>query len=199
MNAKWTLTLVAVALMGSVLTAQVSQEQRGKRADEIISKIKRMDLLNQLLPLVMTKAQLDKVLPAVENARKEVRKAEMVEYDMLVKLEPKVDIALKEGIDEQKLPPGETMKEVAATFKTMHIRRQAIIADNVDTVMAVLEKELNAGQKKAAANAIQPTLFDPTLDPSKMTDSAKMRLYVQAIILDGEAYDLMLKMSQQRK
>lgn len=199
MNAKWTLSFAAIAFLGTMLTAQVTYEQRGKRADEIVAKIKRMDLMNQLLPLVLTKAQLDKILPVVETARKEARKAEGVEYEMLVKLEPSVDAALKEALEEQKLPPEDTMKNCAATFKTMNIRRQAIIADNVALVMAVLDKELNAGQKKAAANAIRPNLFDPNLDPSKMSDADKMRVYVQAIILDREAYDLLLTMSQKRK
>lgn len=199
MNAKWFFSIVFLVLLGTMLSAQTSREQRGKRADEIITKIRRMDLANQILPLVLTKEQLDKLLPAVEKARTEGRKAEEVEYEMLTKLEPSVDAAVKEAYEKQMLPKQETMVTVASTFKTMRLRREAIIADNVDAVMAVLEKELNAGQKKAAANAVQPSLFDPTLDPTKMSDTQKMRFYVQAILLDSEAYDVLLQMSTKRK
>lgn len=199
MNAKWTLSLAAIALMGTMITAQVSQEQRAKRADEIMRKVRQVDLLNQLLPLVLTKQQLDKILPAVEKARNEVRKAEQVEFDMLTRLEPKLDKAIEEGVKQQKLPSEEVMKEAGATLRTFNLRRMAVVADNVDAVMAVFEKELNAGQKKAAANALKPGLFDPTLDASQWTDQQKMRFFVQMILLDREAYGLMVQMSQDRK
>ena len=199
MNAKWLVSIIILVFLGTMLSAQTSREQRGKRADEIITKIRRMDLANQILPLVLTKEQLDKLLPAVEKARTEGRKAEEVEYEMLTKLEPSVDTAIKDAFEKQMLPKQETMVTVASTFKTMRLRREAIIADNVDAVMAVLEKELNAGQKKAAANAVQPSLFDPSLDPTKMSDTQKMRFYVQAILLDSEAYDVLLQMSTKRK
>ena len=199
MNAKWFFSIVFLVLLGTMLSAQTSQDQRAKRSDEIITKIRRMDLANQILPLVLTKSQLDKLLPAVEKARSEGRKAQEIEYEMLTKLEPSVDAAIKDAYEKQMLPKQETMVAAASTFKTMRLRRDAIITDNVDAVMAVLEKELNAGQKKAAANAVQPSLFDPTLDPSKMSDSAKMRFFVQAILLDFEAYDVLNQMRQKRK
>lgn len=199
MKASWIVTLIALLLLGGVLSAQTTREQKGKRADEILIKIRRMDLANQILPLVMTNAQLDKLLPAVEKARTEGRKAEEVEYDMLVKLEGSVDTALKEAYEDQKLPKQETMNQAAATFKTMRLRREAISNENVDAVVAVLEKELNAGQKKAAANALQPSLFDPTLDASKWTDTEKLRFFTRAILLDNEAYDVLLQMRNKRK
>ncbi len=199
MNSKWILSLVGVALMGSMLTAQLSAEQRGARADSITLKARRVDLLNQLLPLVLTKAQLDKILPAIEKARNEVRKAEVIEYDMLVKIEPKLDLAIKEALEEQKMTHEDIMKEAIATFKTIGMRRNAIVSDNTDMVMEVFEKELNAGQKKAAANALRPSLMAPDADPGKLSDEVKMRFFVQYIILDREAYDLMLTMSQKRK
>jgi len=199
MKAKWILSIVAALIFGTMLNAQMSREQKGKRADEIITKIRRMDLANQILPLLLTNAQLDKLLPVIEKARNEGRKAEDIEFDMLVKLEGPVDAAIKEAYEGQKLPKQETMGIVASTFKTMRIRRDAIIAENVENVMVVLEKELNAGQKKAAANALQPSLFDPTLDASKMSDAEKMKFYVQAILLDHEAYDVLLQIRTKRK
>ncbi|MBL8060346.1 MAG: hypothetical protein JNK63_06480 [Chthonomonas sp.] len=199
MNAKWLFSIILLVFLGTMLSAQTSRDQRGKRADEILIKIRRMDLANQILPLVLTKDQLDKLLPAIEKARTEGRKAEEVELEMLTKVEANVDLALKEAYEDQKLPKQETMVQVASTFKTMRLRRGAITSDNVDAVMAVVEKELNAGQKKAAANAVQPSLFDPTLDPSKMSDTEKLRFYVQAILLDYEAYDVLLQMRAKRK
>lgn len=196
MNGKWFLSLLVVALGASLLTAQISNEQRAKRSDEILRKVRQMDIYNQVLPLLLTEKQVNALLPVIERARTEVRKTEATEYDMLLKLEPGLDAALKEAAEQRKVPSVETLKSASDTFKAMNIRRQMVAGENVDAVIAVLEKELTAGQKKTLVGSLRPSLFDPTLDPQKLDDATKMRFFVQTILLDPEAYDVLLKLSR---
>lgn len=175
---------------------QVTPDERSKAADEILRKVRRLDLMNQILPLVLTKAQYAKVLPAIEKARAAVKKQEQVEYDFLSKLAPKIDKSLKEAVDQGKVPGNEVINQTWATFQTLGITRKAVADDNVDKVFDVLKSTLNAGQLKTAANTVNVKAFDPGADPKTMTDDAKVRIYVRLILLDPLAYDLLLQLSR---
>ena len=61
MTTKILLCLLVTLTVGSMLTAQAGID-RAKRAEEIQAKARKMDLLNQILPLLLTREQLDKLL-----------------------------------------------------------------------------------------------------------------------------------------
>ena len=175
-------------------SAQVTAEERGKKSEEILKKVQQLELMNQLLPLVLTKDQLRQLLPVVEKARQAVRDQEKVEYDFLAKLGPKIDAALKEAIEKGKVPGKDTVNETWATFQMFAYKSKAIADDNVQTVAKLLDSILNDGQKKTAANALDPKKYDPSLDPKTMSDQKKIELFVRVILLDPLAYDLLVGM-----
>ena len=175
---------------------QVTSDERSMAADEILRKVRRLDLMNQILPLVLTKAQYTMVLPAIEKARAAVKKQEQIEFDFLSKLSPKIDKSLKEAVDKGKGPGNEVINETWATFQTLSIMRKAVADDNVDKVLEALKGSLNAGQIKTAANTVNVKAFDPSADPKTMSDDAKFRIYIRLILLDPLAYDLLLQLSR---
>lgn len=173
---------------------QVTAEERAKKADEILKKVHQLDLMNNLLPLVLTKEQLGKFLPVMEKARQAVREQEKVEYDFLMKLNPKVDTALTEAKTKGKVPGREVINETWATFQMFTWKRKAIADENVANVLKAFEGAINDGQRKTAINTVNPKQFDPTADPKTMSDAKKLEMFVRNILLDPAAYDLLVGM-----
>ena len=81
-------------------------------------------------------------------------------------------------------------------FSAFTVRRQIAAGENADAVLAVLKSTLNAGQIKAAANSEDMKAFDPNLDPAKLSDDDKLKFYIKDIVLDPQAYDLLMRMSK---
>ena len=173
---------------------QVTAAERAKKSDEILQKVHQLDLMNNLLPLVLTKEQLGKFLPVMEKARQAVRDQEKVEYDFLLKLNPKVDTALTEAKTKGKVPGREVINETWATFQMFTWKRKAIADENVANVTKAFEGAINEGQRKTAINTVNPKQFDPTADPKTMSDAKKMEMFVRNILLDPAAYDLLVGM-----
>ena len=110
------------ALIWILLAALVSgqtpalDKDRQARSDDIIVKTDQLNLMNQLLPLVMTKEQVRAILPAIEKARQKVKDITRVEYEDLKRIEPKIDAALKSGYDKAAVPDPDLLKEIAGTL-----------------------------------------------------------------------------------
>lgn len=187
------LPLGALALLfsGLITPAMAQADPAAERSFEVQRKMRQLDLLNQLLPLLLTKDQILKILPAIERARQNVRDIERLEAQDLARLETRLTEAVKAGVESQKLPDREFMVELSKLVRAFSIRRQVAAAENVTTVLEVFNAQLNAGQKKAAANSLNPKLYDPKADLETMTDEQKIRLYIQEILLDPLAYELL--------
>lgn len=193
----------AAALLATMLLtaplSQTSAQDRNKRADEILKKIRQLDLSDQILPVLLTKDQYSKLLPAIEKARQTVREQEKAEYENLSKLEPKIDEALKEAFDEGKVPPVETMAAYARTFKFMRDTRNVIAELNTNNVLEVIEPTLDPGQRKAIANALKPQMYDGSIDPQSLDEKTKMKFWVKVVLLDPQAYDVLVRLSKRAK
>ncbi len=177
-----TLFLVAPAQTGS------GSEARQRKADSILKKARRIDLLSQIMPLLLTKAQMKELLPPIEAARREVTRIEQQEYNELLKIEGKLDSAYAEALKNERSPNRAALADAYATFKYIQIRRNAAAQENVTRMMEVLTKVLNEGQKKAMAGSLKPTLSG--VDPSKMTETQRMRYFAGDILLDPETYPI---------
>lgn len=187
--------VMALVAAASVAAQPVSQEERAKRSDEILKKMRQMELANQILPLVMTKEQLKQILPPIEKARANVRDLQNEEFETMRKFEERLDTAIKNATDKGQLPGQALLVEMNRLLMAFSLKRQAAASENVTTVLDVLNKTLNAGQLKAAANSLDLKLFDPSVKPEELTETAKVRFYVGQVLLDPLAYDLLVKMS----
>jgi len=188
--------LIALAVMFALIggaSAQIS-EDKAKKSTETIEKMRQLDLLNQLLPLVMTKEQIRKLLPSIEKSRADVKTEEGTEADLIAKYAARVDQAVKDGIQKGDVPDKKFLVELNALIRTMSMRRDAIAHDNVDRVLEAMKATLNAGQLKAAANSLNPTVFLTGIKVEEMTEDQKIRLFIQEIMLDPLAYDILVKM-----
>jgi hypothetical protein len=192
------LKMFLAAMVGMSVTVAVTQvsPDKAKKSDEILAKARQLDLLNHMLPLLLTKPQIDKLLVVVEKSRAKVDQIRSMEHSDLLKYETKINDAVQKGIEKDLVPAKALLVELAKLFQAFTIRRQIAAGENADMVLEVMKKELNAGQLKAAMNSHDIKAFDPNIDVSKLTDDDKLKFYIKDVILDPQGYDLLLKMSK---
>jgi hypothetical protein len=185
--------LLCLALTGGAL-AQDPVTPKGKRSDEIMIRMRQVDLLNRILPLLLTKAQLREILPAVEKARKKEREILALEDKDLATVADKLEEAVTKGI-EAGVPPSKAFQMEIATFtNALYIRRQAALYEMIDEVYKAIDKQLDPGQKKVMANTLKPNLLDPKAKAEEMTDVDKIRFFIRMTLLDDAAYDVLKKL-----
>jgi hypothetical protein len=190
--------ILGLLLCLSLATCSLAQTDAAqlKHLDQMLLKLKQVDLMNHILPLLMTKEQIRQILPSVEKARQKVREAQKKEYEALKRFEIRLDAAHKKALENGVLPGRELLGEIMKMFVDHSIKRMLIAEDNTDAVVDAMKAALNEGQIKAATNDLNPKLFDPSLKPEQMKPEEKLRFFVKEILLDPAAYDVLVLLSK---
>ncbi|MBS1724405.1 MAG: hypothetical protein JSS66_15795 [Armatimonadetes bacterium] len=179
-------------LLFPVLAAAASIARADDDATRILSKVRQLDLLNQMLPVLMTPEQIQHILPALEKARAADAANQKSELEQMKKIEAKVDAAIKEAKDKKLVPSRDLVEEVIKMVGGFQKQRANMILQQSEPVVRVVMATLDAGQVKAAANAI-PVRDDPD---NKLTEEMKLGRWVRAVLMDPLAYDLLVEMSK---
>lgn len=193
------LLLACIAVVAIAAAQAAGSAEKAKRSTEIMNKARQMDIMNQLLPLLLTKDQIGKLLPKIEKSRAELRKLEAEEYETLIGLEPKLDKALKEGYEKGMIVKQSTINETYLAFRRMEAKRISTGADYGDQIYEDVSTILTKGQKKSMAGALTPNMLNPSLDPRKMTEEDRIQFFIQTILLDPQCYDVLLKLQKNSK
>ncbi len=196
----WGKLVLGLALVATAFIAFAgdTEADRIKKADEINYKLVKIDVYNQILPLILKKDQISKLLPVIEKARKRTKDTQDQELEVMKAMEKKLDVALKEANEKSKVPSRELFKEILDMYKLFRVKRLVTIGENTDTVSEVLNKILDKGQKAALIGALDMKSADGGFDTSKLSDEMKLRFYVQTILLEPAAYDILLEMSKKK-
>jgi hypothetical protein len=189
--------IVALGSLPFLAGAQIITAD-GKKSDEIMLKIHKMDMVNQLLPVLMTTSQVKEILRPIEDARQAEKMQMSKEAAELRKVEKLSDDALKDAIEMRKVVPQEVMRECAATVKGLTIARTAMATDQVDKVLAKVQVTLDAGQQKAAANSSYVEDFFPGKKPGEVPESTRLRTWVKYVLMDYQSYDLLIALSKKQ-
>lgn len=170
---------------------------KGAKSDEINAKIHEVDMLMQVLPLLLTKDQLnDKILPGIEKNRATLKKELEYEDGELAKLESMLDEALDGAYMKGSYPARKSTTEIADKTYKLGLQRQIIVNFMTDAMIDVLTATLNAGQKKALLGSFDPKFIDPSAKPETITDDRKMRFFVQRVFLDPTTYEILKKLAR---
>ncbi|HVT11575.1 MAG TPA: hypothetical protein VHE55_04860 [Fimbriimonadaceae bacterium] len=169
---------------------------QGKRSDEIVMRIRQIDLLNQIVPLALKKEQINALLPAIERARARVTQEEKEEAGILQKLDGKLTAAIKKSIEENTPPPKDLSLEIAKTTQDMSDKRALIVDENTEAVLKVFNDTLDAGQKKVAANSFAASFINPNVKPDEIKESEKINFFIREILLDPQAYDILIQLAK---
>lgn len=183
-----------VAILALCISGFSYAQEKLTPSQETMKKMRQVDLLNHLLPLVMTKDQIRKLLPTIEKARRDV-KLQIAEEDKLIaQYAAKVDKAVQDGVDKGDVPDTALLKELNALIRTMSMKREAVASDNTNMVLEVLKTTLNAGQLKAAGNSLDFKTYNPGVKTEEIKDDDRLKLFVREVVLDPYAYDIMTRM-----
>ncbi len=189
MNKKllWLLPLMVTVLMAPGLA-------RADDASNIMAKMRQLDLMNQLLPVLLTNDQAKKLLTPIEKARQAVADIEKKELEEMKKVEPSVDSALKAAKEKGELPPKNVQQAVFVLLQSFQKRREAMVIEQTEGVLKVVEETFDAGQIKAASNSLSV----PESESGKLSDRDKLRRWVQAVLMDPLCYDLLVDISRKK-
>jgi len=196
MNIRVAALFAAALLFGCLCPTPSSAQGSPDRALEIGKKIRQLDLLNQILPVLMTKEQIKLIIPVVAQARREERELAAKELKMMTEKEAKITAAIKEAKDKKLVPSRELVAELSQMYLAFSMARRIMAEAQIENIRTAMEKHLNKGQIKAAANALNPKIFDPKADLESITEAQKLKLWIQNILLDPLAYDLLIELSR---
>ncbi len=184
--------LFVLAVSGAV----IAQTQPLDTVGSIQKNIHKLDILNQILPVLMTKDQLKEVILEVEKVRAAAKLVEGEEKKELMALEGRVNKAVKDSIEKGDLPEDKLMTELSDLYKKFVSRRKVQMAKNVAAMYEALKKRLNEGQMKAIANSLNPKIFNPDADLEKMSEMEKTVIWIEYVLLDPVAYEVLLDLSK---
>lgn len=195
MNLRIAFVLAALLAFCVCPAQQVTKEQTMK-SREILQKARMLDHLTHLLPLLLTKTQINSLLSAIEKARAKEDQITLNEHRELLKMESMLDEQIKRGVEKRMVPEDAKLKETAKTFSAFDFRRMAAAEENATELLAAVKKIFNAGQLKVAENTLDPKAFDPKLKPDEMSQDEKLKFFIKAVLMDWTSYDVLVKMAK---
>lgn len=174
--------------------AQVSTNDPNK-IGPTLGKMAELDLANRILPLLMTKEQIRKLLPEIEKARKNVRDQEKKEADRIKAMTPEIDKYHAE-IFQGKTPSKEFLDKTTALFKKFENERLQVKVANALILSEALKKNLNEGQIKAVVGVVDKIYDDQDKEWKDGTADQKVQFYVISIFMGDRCYDMLVRMSR---
>jgi hypothetical protein len=106
----------------------------------------------------------------------------------------RLDAAIKEAKEKSLIPTREFQAEVILLFQGFTKKREDMVSEQNDLVLKAVEETLDAGQIKAAANALSV----PGGEGSKLSERDKLRRWVRIVLMDPQTYDLLVDMSKKK-
>lgn len=193
------LMVCGLALSSALVFAETAPAQAtggNEKATAILKNIHKLDVLNQILPVLMTKEQLNKILLEVEKVRAASKEVEAAELKELEAVQAKVDKAVDDCFKSGDIPPEELMDELAKLNREFVARRRDRMTLNSVQVYQAMKASLNEGQIKAAANSLNPKIFNPDAKVDEMSDEQKLTLWIRYVLLDPVAYEVLVELAK---
>ncbi|QYK56581.1 MAG: hypothetical protein KF733_03655 [Fimbriimonadaceae bacterium] len=183
------LALAVLALAGGAF-AQPKADP-ATQATRILEKVRKLDLLNQIVPVLLKPDQLQKLLTPIEKARQADKQLQAKELEEMKAMEARVDKAIDEANKKDLVPSRELLADLIKLFKKFELRRAAMVQEQTDKVFASVKEVLDEGQRKAATNSLDPSIGAQGKDLSKLTDDDKLRAWVRVVLMDPMTYDIL--------
>ena len=189
---------LALALVAGVAPAQTPTPD-AVRGTAFTLNVAKLDVLIQVVPLALTKEQITPLLTAIEKVRQRQKELFAQEAKDLAEYEPLVAKAVADGIDKGVYPPRELQRKIAAFNRLVGTRRGLFYVEMTDDVFKVCKNVLNEGQLKAMEKSLKPELLEPGAKSADMDSDAKVKFFVRKVILDPNAYDVLVAMSRRKE
>jgi hypothetical protein len=189
------LFVALLALFAMLSTpAQVSQGDPNK-VQAILDQLAEIDLSNQILPLLLSKDQIRKLLPVIERCRANIRNQEKKEADRLREIKVDSEKVFADVL-KGKLPPQAFLDKATAMFKKFESERAGVFVANGLIIVDAMNSTLNDGQKKAAIGVVDKVYDEQAKKWEDSSDAHKLRYFGMVIFLNDRAYSLLTKMAK---
>ncbi|HWP31116.1 MAG TPA: hypothetical protein VNK96_05265 [Fimbriimonadales bacterium] len=191
--------LFSVSILSLVLATplQVSRPDPFN-VQPILDKLAEIDKANQILPLALTKEQIGKLLPKLEECRQNVRNQEKKEADRLKALDKEISQVLKDA-EAGSVPPKEFLERMDKLFAAFENERNGVKIANGIILYKALHEILNPGQKKIIVQVVDQ-IYDVTLKQWKEgTEEAKIQFYALTVLMDDAGYKFLVKLNRSAK
>lgn len=195
MNRKLLLVLSLLFATFTFSFAQPVNPDMARQSTDILTNMRKVELLNQLLPLVLQPNQIQQLLPVLERIRAKQGKLLIQENKDLTEFQKTSLSAVGAGI-KGKLPDPALVRMIQVFYKANDIRRQVAMGENIDALMPTIYKTLDKGQQKVMSNSLVLQFFEPDITPKQATEEQKMRVFCREVLLDPLTYDLLVQMGK---
>ena len=190
-NLKRLASFAAFAAIASCAFAQENEE-----ALRINRNIRKLLVLNQLLPLLLTGSQAKALLPSIEHAHAAERRIREQELEVMKSNNHRIDAAIRAAEKGNRITTGKENERIIGMLYELGQHRASMIRTESEKVRLAMVKVLNVGQVKAASHSFDPRWLDNNLDPKTMSDEQKLRIYVRMVLLDESVTDYLISKSR---
>jgi hypothetical protein len=188
-------SLLAVIVAGAF--AQAITTEHGSHSDAIFTKLRKIDLLNQILPLLLTKDQINSsILPAIEKARTKEKQVLTEEDTTLEKLEPQIDEVLNKAIDKLQYPSKEFSNLIARSTTQMSIARSLALTEITENLTKALDASLTSAQKKIMEGSFDSNYVAPGKKPEDVKPEVKRQFFIQRVFLDPLTREILIALAE---
>jgi hypothetical protein len=194
--------LLTIALCLTIACGAFGQAiitEHGKQSDEIFLKLRKIDLLDQLLPLLLTKDQINhNLLPAIEQARSKMKQILTDEDTELAKFDAETTEVLNNAMTKDVYPPKDFLKRVAAKTRDMSIKRSVNMSLITADLAKILDATLTDGQKKVMENSFDTSFVDPSKKPEDVKPDTKRLFFINRVFLDPLTRELLIALADRQ-
>lgn len=195
MKALWTIAALSLALLvGAQASTQPAPPPDPKQ--DVNYQIAKLDALNHILPLLLTRDQANKILAALERAREKERQVRKVEDDQLKPFRERIAKAIEDGEKRRQVPERQLLADLAKLLEAFDRVRAVTLNDNVAMIEETLKATLNSGQLKTMAKSLDPRFFAPDMKLDEISESERIRIFIRAILLQPATYDLLVELAK---
>lgn len=198
MNSRISIVLALIVGLASLGLGQKLTSDQREQSDRVLAKIRKLEIMNQVLPLLLTPDQAKLFLPVLEKHRGDADKLEVDEFKMLLQLEKDVDAQLKVASDKGSMPDENVMKNLLVHFRAFAMRRKALVDDTVLSLKTLMKEKLNEGQVRSAANSFSPAVFGMEIDKETITEDKRLDYWVRLVLMDNDAYPVLVELSKKK-
>lgn len=192
--------VIALLLVSVFVVAGPQQQltEQQKQSDLILAKVKKVQLYNQILPVLMTQEQVRALLTVLEKHRAEAAKLEADEYKYLASVEPKYTSALAAAEEKGAVPEAKVLDETILYFNAFLLKRKALINDTVAELKKTMKAKMNEGQVRSAANAFDPRGLQFTKPLEELTEDELLDNWVRVVLMDNYTYYILVDLSKKK-
>lgn len=189
-----------VVFLCAIIVASIASVQQVTKDDRhginpIIDKLAQIDKANQILPMVLTKAQLQKLLPKIERCRDNIRNQEKKEADRLKAMAADIDKVHAEAA-KGVVPSHDFLNRVSSVYAQFEQERTGVKAANAMIMNEAIDQILDAGQKKRIHSIVDKVFNAKTQKWEDATEGEKLTYFALSVLLDDDAYQFLVKLNQ---